>query len=103
MDGSCQVKTFTPTGGRILVKPDTRVAREHVTEGGLVLPEFSVPQVSTGRVAAVSGSSEFDVGQRVVFSPYSGFSVSVDREAFLIITEGEILGRFEGEADVLVR
>lgn len=97
---------FTPTGGRILVRPDKRRASEHVTPGGIVLPEFSVPQVSTGRVAAVSDGSDFNVGERVVFSPYSGFSVSVDREAYLIVTEGEILGKFgEGsdDADVLVR
>ena len=94
---------FVPSHGKVLVKPD-EVEGEKTTSGGIIIPDTAhKPPVSSGRIAAAYMASEYDEGDRVVYSPYSGYSMSIDGEVYLILGEHEILGSFTGDGRVLVR
>lgn len=94
---------FEPSAGKVLVKPD-ETEGEKMTSGGIIIPDTAhKPPVSSGRVVAEAADSYYGLNTRVVYSPYSGYSISIDSELFLILGEHEILGSFSGEARVLVR
>lgn len=88
-----------PLSDRILVK---RVAEETKTAGGILIPdnakekpvEATVIAVGNGKVFADGKVHAIDikVGDRVLFSKYSGTEVKVDGEEHLILREDDILG-----------
>jgi chaperonin GroES len=88
-----------PLSDRILVK---RVAEETKTAGGILIPdnakekpvEATVIAVGNGKVFADGNVRAIDikVGDRVLFSKYSGTEVKVDGEDHLILREDDILG-----------
>lgn len=88
-----------PLSDRILVK---RVAEETKTSGGILIPdnakekpvEATVIAVGNGKVLADGKARAIDikVGDRVLFSKYSGTEVKVDGEDHLILREDDILG-----------
>lgn len=88
-----------PLSDRILVK---RVAEETKTAGGILIPdnakekpvEATVIAVGNGKVLADGKVRAIDirVGDRVLFSKYSGTEVKVDGEDHLILREDDILG-----------
>jgi chaperonin GroES len=88
-----------PLSDRILVK---RVAEETKTAGGILIPdnakekpaEAMVIAVGNGKVLADGKVRAIDVkvGDRVLFSKYSGTEVKIDGEEHLILREEEILG-----------
>ncbi len=87
-----------PLGDRVVLKV---VAREEKTKGGIVLPDTSKERPQEGEIIAVgSGRTlengeklalEVKVGDRVVFSKYSGTEFKTDGEEYLIVTEKDIL------------
>lgn len=97
-------KTIRPLGDRLLVKPDESPRQI----GRIVLPENVTEKPKTGVVLAVGlgnvnqdGSrTQPDVqpGQYIVFSQYGGVDVELDREHYLILREGDVLGVIEEEA-----
>lgn len=100
---------FTPSGANILVRKDVRGETEKVLDSGIILPRSNDP-ISSGKVMALGAiiddkSLVIQVGNKVVFSPWTGFAMSLKGEAgYLLMSEHEILGQFEGEAeDVMVR
>jgi co-chaperonin GroES (HSP10) len=94
---------FTPLPGKILVKPDEQEG-EKTSAGGIIIPDtVHKAPVSSGRVRAVGEGSSIPVDSRVVYSPYSGYSMSIGEVLHLILGEHEILGYFEGDERVLVR
>jgi len=88
-----------PLSDRILVK---RVAEETKTAGGILIPdnakekpvEATVIVVGNGKILADGNVRAIDikVGDRVLFSKYSGTEIKVEGEDHLILREDDILG-----------
>ncbi|KAB8031069.1 co-chaperone GroES [Fluviispira multicolorata] len=88
-----------PLSDRILVR---RVAEETKTAGGILIPdnakekpvEATVVAVGNGKVLADGKVRAIDikVGDRVLFSKYSGTEIKVDGEDHLILREDDVLG-----------
>ncbi len=92
-----------PLHDRVVIR---RVEEETKTAGGILLPGSAAEKPSQGEVIAVgkgniSESGEvrpLDVkaGDKVLFGQYSGSTVKVDGEEFLIMKESEIFAVIEG-------
>lgn len=90
------VEAFTPARDRLLVLPDRPDSGEKVLESGLILPDIGPDKkASSGVVVRVAEGSQFTEGQRVVYSPYSGYSMRIDDTTYLLLGEHEPLGCFE--------
>ncbi|MBR7158395.1 MAG: co-chaperone GroES [Alphaproteobacteria bacterium] len=93
---------FRPLHDRVLLK---RVEEDKKTLGGIIIPDTAKEKPSQGEVIAVGpGGRDEDgkivqmsvkVGDRVLFSKWSGTEVKVDGEDLLIVKESEILGVIE--------
>lgn len=91
---------FQPLGDRVVIKPSDE---EEVTKGGLVLPDTAKEKPQEGEVLAVgpgrvddSGkrvSMEVKVGDKVVFSKYSGTEFTEEEDDLLIVRESDILAK----------
>ena len=92
-----------PLGDKILVKRDEAATK---TDSGIYLPESAKDKPKQGKVIALGNGPlnketgarlSFSVkkGDTVLFSSYSGTEVKIDGDAFLIMTEEEILGIVE--------
>lgn len=92
-----------PLGDRLLVK---RLAEEEKTAGGIIIPDSAKEKPQQAEVVAVGNGKTYDngetkavevkVGEKVLFSKYSGSEVKFDGEEYLIIREDDVLGVFEG-------
>lgn len=88
-----------PLADRLLVK---RIAEETKTAGGILIPDNAKEKPMEGAVVAVGSgkvladgktrSLEVKVGDRVLFSKYSGTEIKVGGEEHLILREEDILG-----------
>ena len=91
-----------PLQDRILV---TRVEGEEKTAGGIIIPDNAKEKPMEGKVVAIGNGKVLDdgkvrkpdvgVGDRVLFSKYSGSEVKIDGEEHLILREDDILGVIE--------
>ncbi len=90
-----------PLHDRILLK---RVNEEEKTKGGIIIPDSAKEKPQEGKVMAVGTGKREDgkviplelrVGDRVLFTKYSGNEVKIDGEEHLIMKEEEILGVLE--------
>lgn len=93
-------KNIKPLGNRVLIKR----SKAQTTKGGILLPDTAQEKPKEGVVMAVGpGKTDDDgkveqmnvkVGDRVLFSSYSGTEVKqlTDEEEFLIMSEDDILG-----------
>ncbi|MBE3518823.1 MAG: co-chaperone GroES [Firmicutes bacterium] len=87
-----------PLADRVVLKP---IEAEERTKGGIVLPDTAKDKPQEGEVIAVGPGRVLDngtkltpevkVGDRVIYSKYSGTEVKVDGEEYLIIRESDIL------------
>ena len=88
-----------PLHGRVIVK---RLEVERMTAGGIVLPDSAGEKPDQGEVLAVGPGKrdeagklipmDVKVGDRVLFGKYSGQTVKVDGEEFLVMREEDIMG-----------
>lgn len=88
-----------PLQDRILVK---RIAGEEVSKGGIIIPDSAKEKPQEGEVVAVGNGKVLDngqikaldvkVGDRILFSKYSGSDVKIEGEEYLIVREDDILG-----------
>ncbi len=88
-----------PLQDRILIK---RVASEEKTAGGIIIPDNAKEKPQEGEVVAVGAGKvlgdgkvskpDVKVGDRVLFSKYSGSEVKVDGTEHLILREDDLLG-----------
>lgn len=88
-----------PLHDRILVK---RLNEEERTKGGIIIPdsakekpqEGEVVAVGNGRVSKEGNVQKLDVrvGEKILFSKYSGTEVKLDGEEYLIMKEEDVLG-----------
>ena len=92
-----------PLHDRVVVK---RVEEETKTAGGILLPGKAAEKPSIGEVIAVGPGKALDngtvramgvkAGDKVLFGQYSGSTVKVNGEEFLIMKESEIFAVIEG-------
>lgn len=88
-----------PLADRILVK---RVEEETKTAGGILIPDNAKEKPMEASVVAVGAGKilpdgkvrplEIKVGDRVLFSKYSGTEIKLDGAEHLILREDDILG-----------
>ena len=91
-----------PLQDRILVK---RLDGEEKTVGGIIIPDTAKEKPQEGKVIAVGNGKYSDdgtlrkpdvkVGDRVLFSKYSGSEVKIDGDEHLIMREDDLLGILE--------
>ena len=93
-------RTFHPIGDRVVLKP---TEREEMTRSGIVLPDTAKEKPQEGEIIAVGPGRanddgkriplEVKVGDKVVFSRYSGSEFKEDDQDYLIIRESELLAK----------
>jgi len=91
-----------PLQDRILVK---RLEGEETTKGGIIIPDTAKEKPSEGNVVAVGKGKVLEngttmpldvkVGDKVLFSKYSGSDVKIEGEDYMIMREDDILGIIE--------
>ncbi len=91
-----------PLNNRVLVKRIEELSR---TPGGLFLPDSAKEKPVEGEVLAVGEGRVDDggklvpmavqVGDRVVFSKYSGTEIKLEGEEYLLMREDDVLGIVE--------
>lgn len=92
-----------PLGDRLIVKP---AAKEEMTKAGIILPDtVDKERPEQGEVIAVGPGRLLDsgsrapmsvkVGDKVVFKKYSPDEVKVEDEAFLVISESDVMAVIE--------
>ena len=92
-----------PLHDRVVIR---RVEEETKTAGGILLPGSAAEKPSQGEVVAVGNGLvaengdvrplDVKVGNKVLFGQYSGSTVKVDGEEFLIMKESDIFAVIEG-------
>lgn len=91
-----------PLQDRILVK---RLEEEEKTKGGIIIPDTAKEKPSEGKVVAVGKGKiledgkvaplDVKVGDKILFSKYSGTEVKLEGDEHLILKEEDILGIVE--------
>jgi chaperonin GroES len=89
---------IVPLNDKIVVE---RVEADEKTAGGIILPDTAKEKPKQGRIISVGEGKPLDngkrapfqvrVGDRVLFSSYSGNEVTLDGKEYLIMTEDDIL------------
>ncbi len=92
-----------PLYDRVVVR---RLEAETTTKGGIVIPDKSAEKSTQGEVLAVGSGAllengtqrplDVKVGDRVLFSQFSGSEIKLDGETYLIVRESDILAVIEG-------
>lgn len=86
-----------PLGDRVVVRP---LAREEKTASGLYLPDNAKEKPQEAEIIAVGPGRyeegtrvplDVSVGDRIVYSKYSGTEIKVDGQEVLILRESDIL------------
>jgi len=104
---SANKKDTLHKGGNIMIKPlaDRVVVKvisaEEKTQGGIVLPDTAKEKPQEAEIVAVGPGKVLDngtrlapevkVGDKVIFSKYSGSEVKLDGVEYLILRESDIL------------
>jgi chaperonin GroES len=86
-----------PLGDRIVIKV---LEKEEKTKGGIVLPDTAKEKPQKGEVLAVGSGEiiegkkvplEVKVGDKIIFSKYSGTEIKIDDEEYLILRQSDVL------------
>jgi chaperonin GroES len=86
-----------PLRDRLIVK---RLEETEKTKGGIIIPDAAKEKPQEGQVVAV-GSGRVDesgktipidvkVGDKILFSKYSGSEIKIDEEDYLILQESDV-------------
>jgi len=86
-----------PLGDRLLIKP---IKEEEKTEGGIVLPDSAKEKPMKAEVIAIGDGDDvkdmdIKVGDKVIYSKYSGTEIKIDEEEYIIIDAEDILAKIE--------
>lgn len=94
MAGKLKVR---PLHDRLIVK---RLAEEEKTKGGIIIPDAAKEKPQEAEVIAVGNGRILDdgkvvalevkVGDKVLFSKYSGTEIKIEGEEYLIIKEDDV-------------
>ncbi|MFO0849439.1 MAG: co-chaperone GroES [Gemmataceae bacterium] len=89
---------IVPLNDKIVVE---RLEADDKTAGGIILPDTAKEKPKQGKVLAVGEGKLLDsgkrsafqvkVGDRVLFTSYSGNEVNVDGKDYLVMTEDDVL------------
>lgn len=92
------MKKIKPLGNRVLIQR----TKAQTTKGGILLPDSAQEKPKEGTVIAVGPGKtdeqgrqeamQLKVGDRVLFSSYSGTEVKDENEEMLILSEDDVLG-----------
>ena len=89
--------TLVPLGDRVVLK---QVEAEETTKSGIVLPGQAqekpqqAEEIAVGPGGVVYGKEvkmEVTVGDKVIYSKYSGTEVKLDGEEYIIVKQSDIL------------
>ena len=92
---------LTPLGDRVVLK---QLVAEETTKSGIVIPGQAKEKPQQAEVIAAGPGGVIDgkevtmqvkVGQKVIFSKYSGTEVKLDEEEYIIVRQNEILAVIE--------
>ncbi|MGH7707714.1 MAG: co-chaperone GroES [Vulcanimicrobiaceae bacterium] len=93
-----------PLGDRLVVE---HVEQADKTSGGVFLPDTAKEKPQEGRVLAVGSGRTLDtgtkvpmdvkVGDKIIYSKYSGSEIKIDGKEYLIISEKDVLAVFTDE------
>jgi len=84
-----------PLGERLLIKP---IVEEKKTVGGIVLPDTAKEKPMKAEVVEIGKLTEdctLKVGDKVIFSKYSGTELKIDDQDYIIIEIDDVLARVE--------
>lgn len=95
---------FSPSGDRILVKPDS--SKDEKTPSGIIIPDSARQEKPERGVVVAVGEGKrndhgdilpmrYSVGDNVMFSKYGFDEVMLDDEEYYVISEASILGIFK--------
>lgn len=86
-----------PLHDRLIVK---RLDEEQKTKGGIIIPDSAKEKPQEGKVLAVGNGKILDdgkkvpldvkVGDKILFSKYSGNEIKIDGEEYLIMREDDV-------------
>lgn len=79
-----------PLGERVVVKP---IEEQNKSLGSILLPEKTKEKSNQGEVIAVGKleKEELKVGNKVLYSKYSGTEIEFDNQKYLILEINDIL------------
>ena len=90
---------FKPLEDRILIK---RLEESEKTKGGIIIPDTAKEKPSEGEILAVGPGIlnkdgnrnvlDVKVGDKILFSKYSGDEVKIDGQDLIIIKEEDVIG-----------
>jgi len=93
------VQKIRPLHDRVVVK---RVEEERKSAGGIVIPDSAAEKPDQGEVTAVGPGKRTDdgklqpmdvkVGDRILFGKYSGTTVKIEGDEYLVMREDDIMG-----------
>ena len=91
---------FEPLGERVVIRP---INKEETTASGIFLPDTAREKPQEGEVVAAGPGRftdegkrvpmEVKVGDRVIYSKFSGTEYKVDDDEYLIFRESDILAK----------
>ena len=88
--------TLKPLGDRVVIK---KLEKKDTTKSGIVLPNSAKEEPKMAEVLAVGSEveqeGELKVGDKVIFSKFSGDEVKVDDQEFIILKAEHILAIVE--------
>lgn len=93
--------TLRPLGDRVVIK---KVEAEETTKSGILLPGAAQEKPQVAEVVAVGPGGvqngvevkmELKVGDKVIFSKYSGNEVKLDGEEYTILKQEDVLAIVE--------
>ena len=88
---------LVPLGDRVVLK---QLVAEETTKSGIVLPGQSKEKPQQAEVVAVGPGGmvdgkevkmEVSVGDKVIYSKYSGTEVKIDEDEYIIVKQSDIL------------
>jgi len=85
--------TLRPINGRVVIK---RAEAEQQTPGGIHLPDTAREGPKEGEVIGVAedATEEIAVGDRVIYSEFSGTEVNIDGEDYIVLSSDDLLAKY---------
>ncbi len=88
---------LVPLGDRVILK---QLVAEEVTQSGIIIPGQAKEKPQQAEVVAVGPGGNVDgkevnmivnVGDKVIYSKYSGTEVELDKEEYIVVRQNDIL------------